>query len=122
MTKSSSMRCLLFVSLGLLVSLFAQAQTGTEAPAGAVSVANKIADHMRDSLHLSAAQRDQIFDINIQLFLEKQQARAASTNRDSVSRLIQRIENKRDSLYIQVLSKEQNYNYQLKKRNLVSYN
>jgi hypothetical protein len=77
---------------------------------------------MTDSLGLSQAQKDSIYSINIHLHNLKMDARQHYAESDSVVIKIQKIENKRDSLYHSVLNGEQFLIYQNKKKNLVNNN
>jgi hypothetical protein len=88
----------------------------------AVQIAQKIAQKMQDTLSISPQQRQQIFQINIQLNDLKQAVRQQTSNRDSLQRGFQRIERGRDSLYHTVLSDEKYQLYIQKKRNLVNNN
>lgn len=108
--------------LVLCLSLATKAQSISDVPAPAVAIANKIADKLKDSLNLSQPQRAKVFAINIQLFNEKRDARASSQDPAVVGRRIQLVENRRDSLYAQVLSEKQKLNYKEKKKNLVNNN
>jgi hypothetical protein len=93
-------------------------QTGNQ-NAG-TQLANHIADKMRDSLSLTSAQRDQVFSINMDLHTRKMAARSGTQDRDSLSKLFQQIEKKRDSLYGTMLTEQQLLLYKQKKRNLIS--
>lgn len=94
-----------------LISMGANAQGGTPAQ----QLAAHIADRMKDSLSLTAAQRGQIFSINMRMHNDKMAKRGLYGNRDSVGRHLQLIENSRDSLYHKVLSEAQ-YGLYLKKK------
>lgn len=85
-------------------------------------LAQKIALKMKDSLLLSGIQKDQVYTINMQLHEQKTLARQQSPALDSLGLKIQRIENRRDSLYRGVLTEEQYILYRQKKRNLVNNN
>jgi hypothetical protein len=91
-------------------------------PGPAVQLAHKIADKMKDSLTLSNQQRAKIFQVNMDLFRQKDAARKKSTDRVTVGNDIQSIEKQRDSLYKLELTPGQYLLYMQKKRNLVSSN
>ena len=115
----------LFILLTVLLfgAMHSNAQkVSPDASNNASALAGKIADKMRDSLQLSATQRAQINDINLQLSNQKQAVRSQSTDRNIVMASIQKIEGSRDSLYKSVLTESQFNLYRQKKRNLVSAN
>lgn len=102
-----------------LATLSAAAQTGTPAE----QVATKIATKMQDTLGLTVPQRQQLFAINMQLHNQKGAVRNQYSGNDSLIHVyIQRIENKRDSLYHPVLGEANYILYKQKKRNLVNNN
>jgi hypothetical protein len=86
----------------------------------AAQIAHHIADKMADTLGLTNQQRAKIFNINMDLHKQKDQARSRSQNRDEVGRDLQKVEGTRDSLYKGVLTEAQYVLYLQKKRNLVS--
>ena len=88
----------------------------------AAQLAHKIADKMKDSLGLSNQQRAKVFQINMDLFHQKDEARKRSTDRTVIGRDIQSIEKTRDSLYKPELTTEQYLLYLQKKRWLVNNN
>ena len=77
---------------------------------------------MKDTLSLSEEQKQQVYDVNIQLHEQKMQVRREYGNMDSVSIHIQKVENTRDSLYRAFLTTDQYRAYRYKKRFLVSNN
>lgn len=85
-------------------------------------IANKIAQRMKDSLHLNESVKNRIYAINMQLHNQKMAARQQHARQDSLGIYIQRIENTRDSLYHKVLSENQYLIYRQKKRKLVNNN
>jgi len=88
----------------------------------AEEIADKIAKKMKDSLQLTTAVQSQLYNVNLQLHGQKMAVRqqyAASS--DTLTMMIQRVENTRDSLYRAVLQDEDKYLlYKQKKRNLIS--
>lgn len=98
------------------------ASTSGKAQPKADSLAQKIAKKMKDSLDLTGNQRNQIYDMNMNLHYQKAAVRQQYTNPDSLRRYIQRVENKRDSLYRTILPENKYQLYKQKKRNLVSAN
>jgi hypothetical protein len=107
----------LIVVVLLIPSLFVKAQ---QTPAEQLAL--KIAQRMKDSLQLNDQQRQQIYDINMQLHNQKMWVRQHYTAQDSLSIHTQRAEGKRDSLYHIILTNEKYLLYKQKKRNLVSSN
>jgi hypothetical protein len=83
-------------------------------------VAEGIANRMKDSLALNAAQKDSILVVNLQLHSLKVQARSQYTNLDTLQIKIQRIESYRDSLYRPILAETKYQLYLEKKGTLVS--
>jgi hypothetical protein len=88
----------------------------------AAQLAHHIAEKMKDTLGLSNQQRARVFQINMDLFHQKDEARKKSTDRAVVGRDIQTIEKTRDSLYKLELTAEQYLLYLQKKRWLVNNN
>lgn len=85
-------------------------------------LANKIAQKMKDTLSLTEQQHQVIYNLNMQIFNAKQTVRQSHAGSDSLGYFIQRIENKRDSLYKTVLTAEKFLQYREKKRNLLNNN
>jgi len=105
----------------VIISLSVFAQSSNQQDDGE-RLARKIAKSMKDSLDLTGAQMNQLYDINFSIHNQKKQARLQYTNRDSVGRALQRIEGTRDSLYRVVIPMEKFDAYKRKKRNLVNNN
>jgi hypothetical protein len=84
--------------------------------------ADRIATKMKDTLGLTIPQKNQVYAVNISLYNQKMVVRKQYTNMDSITVQIQRIENKRDSLYHIILPEPKYILYRQKKRNLVSVN
>lgn len=85
-------------------------------------LSNKISQKMKDTLSLTEQQRLTIYNLNMQIFNAKQTVRQAHAGSDSIGYFIQRIENKRDSLYKTVLTEDKFLLYRQKKRNLLNNN
>lgn len=83
-------------------------------------IADKIAQKMKDSLSLSASQKLEIYQINLQLHEHKLSKRAQYAGTDSAGVHVQRVENTRDLLYRPVLGENKYQLYLQKKRNLLS--
>jgi protein subunit release factor B len=97
---------------------FSQSSNGT-----AVQLAHNIANKMKDTLSLIENQKQNIYNINMQLHDQKQAMRAAhSSNPTVMATKIQEVEKTRDSLYSTILSSSQYIMYKVKKRNLISNN
>ena len=110
------MKCLLIL-FALLSFSFANGQSSP-----ATQVATKVSQKMKDSLLLTDAQKDLVYEINMQLHFQKANVWGQSLS-DSIRRVeIQKVENTRDSLYKPVLSEQQYQQYKQMKRNLVSNN
>ena len=108
------MKNIIALLLVILISSQARSQTVAE------QLSSKIADKMKDTLELTGTQRQQIYEINMQLATQKQAARAASTDREVVGRQLQQIEGTRDGLYQPILGEEKFATYRRKKNNLVN--
>jgi hypothetical protein len=102
----------------IAASNISKAQTAT----AATQLANRIAQRMKDTLGLNQQRTTQVYNINLLLHNQKMQARQQHAGTDSVGRVIQRVENRRDSLYRTVLTTNQYNLYLQKKRNLVNNN
>lgn len=102
--------------LVIFCGLSSSAQSSGEALAG------RIAQKMADSLALSAYQKAQVYQINMQLHSRKLMARQQYANGDSLVRQIQVIENTRDFLYRPVLTEEKYLLYKKKKAALICNN
>jgi hypothetical protein len=105
------------IALTMAFSLDAQ----TNAPA-AVQLSHKIAKKMKDTLDLSAQQRQDIYQVNMNLHNQKQAIRQQNPPPDSLSARIQRVEKTRDSLYLPIIGQAKYQLYLQKKRNLISNN
>lgn len=109
-------RVLLVIMIQVVInSLNAQSLPGEE-------VGRRIADRMKDSLALSAAQSDSVYQANMWLFQQKQVMRQLHAGSDSLGIYFQQVENKRDSLYQTVLSATQYELYRQKKIQLIHNN
>ena len=111
-------KLLLFIPV-IFFSIGIRAQNGDNNHA--IQLAHRIAKKMKDTLDLSAQQRQQIYQANMNLHDQKQAARQNSPQ-DSLQVRIQRIEKTRDMLYMPILGNEKYQLYLLKKRNLISNN
>ena len=85
-------------------------------------LAQKMAQKMKDSLSLTDAQKNQLYNINMQLHNQKMNIRQQYKAGDSLGYYLQRVENTRDSLYHQVLSGEKYLLYRQKKTRLINNN
>ncbi len=85
-------------------------------------LASKIAQKMKDSLNLTALQKIAIQNTNMDLYLLKKTVRLQHPGSDSLRIFLQRIENKRDTLYSAILSQQEYLLFKQKKRNLVNNN
>lgn len=81
--------------------------------------ASRIAQRMSDSLSLTSLQKDGIYAISLDLINQSQAVFAQSPPSDSLQARLQRIENKRDPLYLPVLGNEKYLLYKQRKRTLV---
>ena len=109
-----------FMKYIILIVLLLSLDVGYSQQTNAVST--KIADKMKDSLMLTASQRQQIYSVNVQLHEQKMVIRSQYIGVDSLRIMIQRVENQRDSLYQQILPTEKYLLYKEKKKNLVNNN
>lgn len=108
---------LLIIILLLGCFQFAAAQSDP-----ATTVASKIAVRMKDSLSLTEQQKEQVYQLNLQLHQSKANVRQQYAGTDSLRLRVQWVENTRDSLYRQVLNTGQYELYLQKKRNLINNN
>jgi hypothetical protein len=86
----------------------------------ATTVANNIAQKMKDSLSLTDAQKTQIYTLNMQLHDQKMGMRQQYAGNSLLREKIQLVENTRDSLYNTVLNEQQFNVYRQKKHNLLN--
>ena len=106
--------------IGFLAIILARDTNGQDLPPQE-QLSRLIANRMKDSLTLTSNQRNQLYQINIQLHDAKSGIRQTYAGSDSLLTVhIQRIENARDSLYRPVLGEEKYFIYKQKKRNLVT--
>lgn len=96
------------------------AQQGNPNDGHAVVLAQKIAKKMKDTLDLSAQQRQQLYDVNMNLHNQKQDAWLGNPSMDSLTARIQRIEKTRDSLYRPIIGEAKYQAYLQKKQNIVN--
>lgn len=108
------------VLLLMMVSFFSTELNAQQTPA--TQLANRIANKMKDTLNLTGNQRNQIYLFNMLLHNQKTAVRQQYSNPDSVRVHLQRVENKRDSLYHTILSENKYLLYKQKKRNLITGN
>lgn len=87
-----------------------------------VTMAQKIAEKMKDSLFLTDNQEHSIYQINIELFKQKMELWKLNSSKDSLRLYLQTLENKRDPLYQNVLTKDEYLQYKQKKNSLISVN
>lgn len=86
----------------------------------ATAVANHIAQKLKDTLGLSDTQKEQLYQINMQLHEAKMAKRQQYAGSDSLRLRLQWVENTRDSLYRTILNEEKYQLYIEKKKTLVS--
>jgi archaellum component FlaG (FlaF/FlaG flagellin family) len=111
------------IIITIVVCFLCQQIKAQAANAAATQLANHIAQKMKDTLNLTQAQRNQVYDVNLLLHNQKQQARTQNTGTPQQLTLqIQNIEKTRDSLYQPILTAPQYELYRQKKRNLVTNN
>lgn len=80
----------------------------------------RLASRMKDSIGLTNTAELRILGINETLFREKQEVWKKNTSIDSITLAIQRIENKRDALYKEVLEPAEYLLYLRKKRQILN--
>lgn len=106
--------------ISVFLSLFSNYCFSQTSPADVV--AYNISVKMKDSLSLTDDQRQQVFQINLQINQQKSSIWRTYNNSDSMQLKLQLIENTRDSLYVPILNNYQYELYLLKKKNLVRAN
>lgn len=107
------------ILLCILMTNVAKAQDNNVYEANADLVSSTLARKMTDSLQLSTQQYNELVKINRQLHDKKHALILSGLHRDSVSLLIQKVENSRDSLYQLVITKQQFDWYKGKKKRLI---
>jgi hypothetical protein len=106
---------IILIFIGIVIG-----ETGLGQSATAISVSEKISQQMTDSLGLDESQRKRLNQINLQLHLQKMEIRKQFAEVDSLQKYMQRIENTRDSLYRDTMTKEKFQIYIIRKRNIVN--
>jgi hypothetical protein len=107
--------------LSLILIVYNNTTQAQQAPSEQLSF--RLSQRLKDSLSLTEAQRQSIYQINLELHNQKSIVWQQYDGSDSLIRAnLQLIENKRDSLYKPLLSDEQYIKYKQKKRSLVSSN
>lgn len=86
----------------------------------ATTLANTIAQKMKDTLSLSGSQKTQIYTLNMQMHDQKMSMRQQYAGNSLLREKIQAVENTRDSLYMTILNEQQFILYKQKKRFLIS--
>lgn len=109
------MKNILVIMICMMGSVSAKAQTNP-----AAELANKTAQKMSDTLGLSAAQQSGVYNLNMQLHNQKMLMRQQFAGDSILREKIQAVENRRDSLYMTVLTAQQFNVYRQKKRALLS--
>lgn len=90
-----------------------------DAQSTAVRIAESHAARMKDSLSLTRVQQRQLYAINMKLFREKLDVWKTCQSQDSIRVSLQRIENKRDTLYAKVLSPAEFDRYKQRKDSFI---
>jgi hypothetical protein len=86
-----------------------------------LSLAERIANRMQDSLILTTAQKERLYEVNLLIHIKKLQIRQRFVQRDSIRIYLQRVENTRDGLYERIINNEEKYKmYKVKKTHLIS--
>jgi len=106
----------------IFLSIIAKGQNSSSDNSPAVQLSNHIAQKMKDTLILSNDQKIQIYSANMQIHEWKTEVRQRYNGSDSLRYYLQRIENRRDSLYRSVLADEKYLLYLQKKSTLISNN
>lgn len=84
------------------------------------SLARKMASKMKDSLELSPKDENKIYQVNMRIAKEKEKLWIEYRTSPYLRGYLQRVENKRDSLYKEVLPAEKYLLYKEKKDNLIN--
>ena len=82
-------------------------------------VSRTLANQLRDSLDLSQLQYQKVYEINLDLEGQKAFVRQESKDSPSLRKLLQQVENRRDSLYFSLFSTSQSLHYKEKKSELI---
>lgn len=85
-------------------------------------LSKRIADKLKDSLTLTAMQRDSIYAINQDIANQKKSIRKVVFSTDSLKQSFQRLEHQRDNMYLNVLGQEKYLLYKSKKAALLNNN
>lgn len=82
----------------------------------AEQLSSKVARKLQDSLTLNQTQYTQIYQASLQLHLQKVQIWKTYKGTDSLTKFLQRIENKRDDLYKPCIGNEAKFQQYLQKK------
>lgn len=110
------MKYILSLSILAVITVTCKAQSVSD------QLADKLAKKMRDSLSLTNRQYEELQVINKQLSEDKSQLWLKYNTQDSLRVYLQKIENKRDSLYSIPLTPQQYSIYKQRKRTLLNNN
>lgn len=113
------MRCIILILIFLSVSWKITAQ---QLPLHE-ELAAKLALRMRDSLQLTTTVQQQLYETNMQLHYRKMSMWQQFKNSpDTLTRMIQRVENSRDSLYKRIIGEEKFGIYIIRKKTIINNN
>lgn len=86
-------------------------------------LAAKLALRMKDSLQLTPTVQQQLYETNIQLHYQKMSMWQQFKNSpDTLARMIQRVEDSRDSLYKRIIGEEKFGTYIIRKKTIINNN
>jgi hypothetical protein len=109
--------------IALLLFLLAHTLAFSQNDSIAIKVSTKIANALKEALDLTEDQRKSLFAANMKLHEEKNLVRNKYAGSDSLRFCLQQVENKRDSLYHQIITDEEKFSlYADKKRILINAN
>ena len=109
-------------SVLLILGLFSSAGYA-QAPVNYANLyAKKVAQRMKDSLSITDQQKNQVYELNMNLFAQKKIIWQTYTSRDSVQVHIQALEDTRDGLYRAILTDSQYALFLQKRHNLLNNN
>lgn len=116
-----------YIILGLLLSglqisfTYAQDYKAERVKKNTEYLAKKIAKNLHDSLKLTVEEYNAIYEANIKIQNQKIFIMGLTIGRDSIGIQLQKIENKRDSIYAKILPKVKLELYITKKRHYLNY-
>lgn len=114
--------CLLLLTFGICLTGISQGNRNTDkyTEKNADMLAQYMSQKMKDSLGLTQKQADEVYKVNMKINDQKNKARKKIQDRALLTKVIQKIENERDDMYMKILPATSVQLYKAKKNKIVS--